>query len=81
MSIKQDCPGYRGDFTTLWFGLTLTVKHVECIPGQLICDVMGYFLVTTRKQSLGQGNIFKGICQELCSQGGAWSWGVCSWSQ
>ena len=25
---------------------------------------------TTRKRSLGQGNIFIGVCQEFCSQGG-----------
>ena len=25
---------------------------------------------------LGQGNIFIGMCQDFCSQGGVWSWGV-----
>ena len=46
---------------------------------------------TARKRSLGQGNIFIGVCQEFCSQGGAWSrggvpglgvpgpGGACSW--
>ena len=33
-------------------------------------------LITALKRSLGQGNIFIGVCQEFCSQGGAWSWGV-----
>ena len=28
------------------------------------------YIVTTRKQSLGQGNIFRSVCQEFCSQGG-----------
>ena len=28
-------------------------------------------LVTARKQSLGQGNIFRSVCQEFCSQGGS----------
>ena len=26
--------------------------------------------ITARKRSLGQGNIFIGVCQEFCSQGG-----------
>ena len=30
-------------------------------------------LVTARKRSLGQGNIFRSVCQEFCSQGA----GVC----
>ena len=29
------------------------------------CDV-----ITARKQSLGQGNIFSSVCQEFCPQGG-----------
>ena len=28
------------------------------------------FFITARKRSLGQGNIFIGMCQEFCSQGG-----------
>ena len=47
-------------------------------------------LITARKRSLGQGNIFTSVCQEFCSQGGSghggvpvsggvWSWGgACS---
>ena len=31
---------------------------------------------TARKPSLGQGYIFTSMCQEFCSQGGAWSRGV-----
>ena len=30
---------------------------------------------TARKRSLGQGNIFIGVCQEFCSQGGGLIWG------
>ena len=26
-------------------------------------------VITDRKRSLGQGNIFKGVCQEFCSRG------------
>ena len=34
-------------------------------------------IITARKRSLGQGNIFIGMCQEFCSQeGGVWSRGV-----
>ena len=29
-----------------------------------------YFIVTARKRSLGQGNIFRSVCQEFCQQGG-----------
>ena len=28
------------------------------------------FFITARKRSLGQGNIFIGVCQEFCSRGG-----------
>ena len=34
-------------------------------------------LFTARKRSLGQGNIFIGVCQEFCSQGGCLLQGVC----
>ena len=27
-------------------------------------------IITARKRSLGQGNIFTSVCQEFCSQGG-----------
>ena len=30
-------------------------------------------IVTARKRSLGQGNIFTSVCQEFCSWGGVWS--------
>ena len=33
--------------------------------------------VITHKRSLGQGNIFTSVCQEFCSQGGAWCRGEC----
>ena len=28
------------------------------------------YFITTHKRSLGQGNIFRSVCQEFCSQGG-----------
>ena len=30
-------------------------------------------LITTRKRSLGQGNIFSSVCQEFCSGGSTWA--------
>ena len=35
-------------------------------------------IFTARKRSLGQGNIFIGVCQEFCSQWGGSSWGSAS---
>ena len=35
-----------------------------------------FCLITIRKRSLGQGNIFTSACQEFCSQGGCLLWGV-----
>ena len=32
-------------------------------------------MFTARKRSLGQGNIFRSVCQEFCPWGGAWSGG------
>ena len=29
-----------------------------------------FLIITARKRSLGQGNIFSSVCQEFCSQGG-----------
>ena len=51
--------------------LSLSVINFDC------------FVFTARKRSLGQGNIFRSVCQEFCPQGGmhgkgghAW-WGAC----
>ena len=35
-----------------------------------VCVGGGPIIFTARKRSLGQGNIFIGVCQEFCSQGG-----------
>ena len=35
-----------------------------------LCILLECILVTACKRSLGQGNIFIGVCQEFCSQGG-----------
>ena len=32
---------------------------------------MSNIIITARKRSLGQGNIFSSVCQEFCSQGGS----------
>ena len=44
--------------------------------------ILGLQIITARKRSLGQGDIFKSVCQEFCSQvGGGWypsmHWGWC----
>ena len=38
-----------------------------------------FTIVTARKRSLGQGNIFRSVCQEFCPHGGghAWLQGAC----
>ena len=52
-----------------------------------ICILLECILVTTRKQSLGQGNIFTPVCHSVHKgvvpgpRGGAWSWGGGTWSQ
>ena len=39
-----------------------------------------FTIVTARKRSLGQGNIFRSVCQEFCPHGGGCAWlqgGMC----
>ena len=36
-----------------------------------------FLFITARKRSLGQGNIFIGVCQEFCSQGGGLCLSAC----
>ena len=45
------------------FFLNVTLRNINAFD--CYC-----FLVTARKRSLGQGNIFSRVCQEFCSQGG-----------
>ena len=74
-----------------WSGMEIDRK--QTIPGKHSCckNELGSpyqiptSLVTARKRSFGQGNIFRSVFQEFCPQGGsrpggrAWSWGVWSW--
>ena len=47
---------------------SITTNHLMKIFG----------LITARKRSLGQGNIFRSVCQEFCPRGGhAWLRGAC----
>ena len=58
--------------------LALTLTFGE-LTHSFPCLRLG-MLVTARKRSLGQGNIFIGVCQEFCSHGGGRAWflgGVC----
>ena len=66
-------PGYR-----CWISIRLCIQwssgrapledNVSCC-----CKILGFAisgsLVTARKRSLGQGNIFRSVCQEFCPQG------------
>ena len=45
----------------------VSTQFRHCILQYVLLD----FIFTTRKRSLGQGNIFSSMCQEFCSQG--WS--------
>ena len=45
------------------FFLNVTLRNINAFD--CYC-----FLVTARKRSFGQGNIFSRVCQEFCSQGG-----------
>ena len=42
-----------------------------------ICLFEHYVFITARKRSLGQGNIFRSVCQEFCSQRGLSAPGGC----
>ena len=63
-------------------------KIIQCSDSQSRC--MGSlhstdsFVITARKRSLGQGNIFSSVCQEFCSRGGVClsaCWDTTSWVQ
>ena len=69
MLCRQVCHGTLG-MSTLMVLLILTGKN--CLF--YIFTTWGV-LVTARKRSFGQGNIFIGVCQEFCSQGGVCSGG------
>ena len=54
----------------------------EGIQLACLCRISAsYYIITARKRSLGQGNIFTSVCQEFCSQGGGCllPGGACSW--
>ena len=51
-----------------------TLGQVSCQIRQMFDDdyipLITGIIFTARKRSLGQGNIFRSLCQEFCSQGG-----------
>ena len=50
----------------------------EGIQLACLCRISAsYYIITARKRSLGQGNIFTSVCQEFCSQGGCLLLGGC----
>ena len=54
------------------FGL-LAARCVLLFKEHIASQDLGvkFLFITARKRSLGQGNIFIGVCQEFCSQGGS----------
>ena len=54
----------------------ILVAGIVCVMKQkavclaIVCNML-CALVTARKRSLGQGNIFSSVCQEFCSLGGS----------
>ena len=38
-------------------------------------EILCYLIITARKRSLGQSNVFRGVCDSVHSEG-AWSWGM-----
>ena len=70
------------------FNQCLSLKDCSCdaIPNAIyLLPFMIFLIITARKRSLGQGNIFLVVCQEFCSQGGCllrggdWSEGCMFW--
>ena len=51
---------------------------LKCKKDFFLEPIPGYCtpFITARKRSLGQGNIFIGVCQEFCSPGGCLVQGV-----
>ena len=71
-------PPSTGSWKTLWSREVISPKVIQK-------TAHGTFLITARKRSLGQGNIFRSVCQEFCprgrvlppGEGGASSWRGC----
>ena len=61
--------------STRWLGLERLLlgarAHAQsfCTPPACQCKKFKQ-IITTRKRSLGQGNIFRSVCQEFCRGGG-----------
>ena len=55
------------------FGLLCLCLYLRCIQGRY----HSCWIFTARKRSLGQGTIFRSMCQEFCTQGGGASSGGC----
>ena len=65
----EDCTdGVPGNDDVVPNNLDICVRDDNHGGDTQICIVCNIF--TARKRSLGQGNIFIGVCQEFCSQGG-----------
>ena len=60
---------FAGTVVASW---SLTQEVADSIPFTVMTNIF-----TTRKRSLGQGNMFTGVC--LSTGGMVWSWGVPAW--
>ena len=49
----------------------LTERHIEIRGSYSFCYMVCVYFVTARKRCLGQGNIFRSVCQEFCPQEGS----------
>ena len=56
--------------TLFIIGLMATWSLFIFLMVQSVCIPLECFLVTTHKQSLGQGYTFSSVCQEFCTQQG-----------
>ena len=60
-------------------GLGFRQKIILCASKGHCCHEWAHQIpFTSRKRSLGQGNIFRSVCQSFCLQGCMSSW-VCAW--
>ena len=64
---------FQAAFAPTSWGVSLhkTVMSCHAVKTEGQRDVHTYksYIFTARKRSLGQGNIFTSVCQEICSQG------------
>ena len=63
---SKNMPFWASTLQNFWLGSLTSFSFVEGI----LLSYTVHNIFTARKRSLGQGNIFRSVCQEFCSQGG-----------